>query len=66
MQIFDVAASNQLMCILCLVIEEHEVLQKYLVELSAHGLSILDWNIGGKVYMEYINICRSMKQISKV
>jgi len=31
-----------------------------------HSATILDWHTGGKVFLEYINICHAMKQLSQV
>jgi hypothetical protein len=48
--------------------ERHDYLYEFLAELSAPARSatILDWHIAGSVYLEYINISNSMKQLSKV
>jgi hypothetical protein len=48
--------------------ERYDYLREFLVDLSApgHCSTILDWYIAGNVYLEYINICLSMQQLSKV
>ncbi|XP_053400747.1 nuclear pore complex protein Nup98-Nup96-like [Mercenaria mercenaria] len=47
--------------------ERYEYLHEFLAELSipVRSATILDWHIAGSVYLEYINISNSMKQLSK-
>lgn len=47
--------------------ENFDYLKQFLVELSPPNRSctILNWNIGGKVLLKYINICLSMEQITE-
>ena len=48
--------------------ENFDYLKDFLLELSVPDRcrTILNWNIGGKVLLKYINICESMKLIHGV
>ncbi|XP_052793615.1 nuclear pore complex protein Nup98-Nup96-like [Mya arenaria] len=48
--------------------ENHDSLRESLVELSAPArcASILDWHTGGKVLLDYINICDGIKLLSQI
>ena len=48
--------------------ENFYYLKEFLSELCVPDRcrTILNWNIGGKVLLKYINICESMKQIQEV
>lgn len=47
--------------------DNHSYLEKYLLELTPteRNSTILDWSTGGAVYLNYINLCRTLQEIKK-
>ena len=50
------------------ILENYDYLRKYLVELAEpeRCSSILNWNTGGKVFLDYIILCESLEELKKV
>ncbi|CAE1284537.1 NUP98 [Acanthosepion pharaonis] len=47
--------------------ENHNYLEKYLLELAPaeRNSKILDWTTGGAVYLNYINLCKTLQELKK-
>ena len=56
------------MCNFLIFAENYDYLKKYLCEL-AHPevcISVQDWSIGGRVFLDYINIIHSLERMKEV
>lgn len=47
--------------------ENHDYLKKFLVELAppARSSKIIDWQIGGLVFLDYINLCEMLDKLKQ-
>ena len=48
------------------VTENYDYLKRLLVELGGSESYIKDWDIGGKVFLDYINMMQTLEQLKQV